>query len=258
MPPQEGVGFHNQEGLTPGAGEADEDHEDEPVLAAEAWPRWGCPSEHEDLLPEQRILGHQCRAGPNSVEAGGAGERCRGASGPQQVFDALPNPTGAAPDADGHGLDETAQHAISSRVGAWAIAAVGRLRAYGAVNKRWPLSARALLSRVDEASSQHGRLRARSGPSRRRGARGWSAARARWPADVHGGRRRARLSLDRVGSRSVRRPAARVTGNRPVRRDGTRRTDGSRAVVGHRRDHRPRPASSRHHATRHHHRDIGG
>ena len=86
VPAQQRVGRDHMEGIAPGAIEAGQQHEEEPVLTVEARPPGRRPSEHKDLLAEQRVLGHQLQAGPEDIEAGGARERCRGADGPQQTL----------------------------------------------------------------------------------------------------------------------------------------------------------------------------
>jgi len=104
------------------------------------WPalprtRLSSPSEHEDLLTKQRILGHQLRAGPECIDGGDAGQRCRGAGGPWQVDSVPTKSVGTADDSGSHGLDQTGWHdgLLSHRE---AIGAPGTAAAQGAASAR--------------------------------------------------------------------------------------------------------------------------
>ena len=78
MPAEEGVGLNQMEGVAPRGRHVGQQHQEESVLSVEARPGRGPPPEHDDLLAEQRVLGHQFRARANGVAGGGARERGRG------------------------------------------------------------------------------------------------------------------------------------------------------------------------------------
>ena len=87
--------------------DAGQEDQDDPVLTVESRTRLSSPSEHEDLLAKHRILGHQLRAGPECIDGGDAGQRCRSAGGPCQVDSVPTKSAGAADDGGSHGLDQT-------------------------------------------------------------------------------------------------------------------------------------------------------
>ena len=110
MPAQKGSGLDQMEPVPPRAGEAGQQHEEDPVFPVEARRGRSRPPEYENLLAPQGVFGHQVRARPKRVEAGGARERRRRAGGPQELLEALANSVGMAPDDDGQGPDRTGQH----------------------------------------------------------------------------------------------------------------------------------------------------
>lgn len=111
MPAEQRVRRDDEEDITPRAVEAGQQRQDEPILTLEARPLGRRPSEHEDLLAEQRVLGDQLRAGPEGIDGGGARQRSRGTGGPQQGLHGLPKSTAGANDDDAHSFDQQVQHA---------------------------------------------------------------------------------------------------------------------------------------------------
>ena len=110
MPAQERIGLDEMKGVAPRGVDAGEQHQDKAVLPKQARSRRGRPSQHENLLSQECVLGHQIRARPNGVEGGGAGECGRGANWSEQGLDDLAHSVTATLDGAGHSTDPTVQH----------------------------------------------------------------------------------------------------------------------------------------------------
>jgi hypothetical protein len=72
VPSQEGGGLHNEQRPLPSLRDARRGHHPPPVAAGEAW-SGHFSAQHEELLAEQRVLGHEFGARPQSI-AGHADE----------------------------------------------------------------------------------------------------------------------------------------------------------------------------------------
>ena len=110
MPAQEGIGLDEMEGVSPRGVDAGQQYQEEAVLPEQPRPRRGRPSQHENLLSQECVLGHQFRARSNGVEGGGGGECGRGTSWSEQGLDDLAHSVTATLDGAGHSTDPTVQH----------------------------------------------------------------------------------------------------------------------------------------------------
>ncbi len=153
MPAQQGIGLDQMEGVAPRGVQTGQYHQDKPVLMVEARARWRRSSEHEDLLAEERVLGHKLRAGPDGINADSAHECCRRAGGSQQVLDDSATSAGAATDGNLHGVGQPFQHAGLLLHRDWAPGGSGfTVQSVDAVSPE----VETLIVRLDEVSSQDG------------------------------------------------------------------------------------------------------
>jgi len=88
VPAEERLGPHQEEGLTPGADPADEQHQERAVGRRHAR-ALRAAAQDDDLVAEERILGEQLRATPQQVRAHPSAVRRRW-SRPDAVAEGVP------------------------------------------------------------------------------------------------------------------------------------------------------------------------